>query len=203
VTLPTARPDAERILLVVVDMQRLFGEATPWQSPRFGEILPTIERLVAARPGDVLFTRFLTPAAPEAARGRWRDYYRRWSALTLAEMDPAMLELTPSLRRFVPPAEVCDKTTYSGFESAAFRQALERRRPEALALCGTETDVCVLATALGAIDRGLGVILIEDALTSSSDDAHGAVLEALAPRLPEQIERTGAGSFLSRWAQSR
>jgi nicotinamidase-related amidase len=192
-------PQPGSILLVVVDMQRLFGEATPWQAPRFGEILPTVERLVAARPADTIFTRFMTPATPEAAPGRWRDYYRRWSAVTLAEMDPAMLELVPPLRRFVPPAETCDKTTYSAFESASFRQALERRRPETLALCGTETDICVLATALPAIDRGLGVILITDALTSASDDAHGAVLEALAPRLPTQLECLTAAAFLARW----
>ncbi|MFO1059184.1 MAG: cysteine hydrolase [Dongiaceae bacterium] len=188
------------ILLVVVDMQRLFAEATAWQAPRFGEILPTVDRLAAARPAETIFTRFMTPASPEAAPGRWREYYRRWSSVTLAEMDPAMLELVPPLRRHVPPAEVCDKTTYSAFESAAFRQALARRRPETLAFCGIETDMCVLATALPAIDRGLGVILIEDALTSASDDAHGAVLGALAPRLPTQIECLSAEAFLARWA---
>jgi nicotinamidase-related amidase len=199
---PPPQPDDGPLLLVVGDMQRLFGETTPWQAPRFGAILPTVERLVAARPADTVFTRFLTPSTPEAATGRWRDYYRRWSAVTLREMDAAMLELAPPLSRFVPPAEICDKTTYSAFESEAFRQAVARRRPRALALCGTETDVCVLATALAAIDRGLGVILIEDALTSSSDSAHGAVLEALAPRLPEQIERTTAAALLARWARS-
>jgi nicotinamidase-related amidase len=200
VSVPPQRGDGS-ILLVVVDMQRVFGEATPWQAPRFGAILPTIERLVAARPADTVFTRFLTPESPEAATGCWRDYYRRWSAVTLREMDAAMLDLAPPLRRFVPPAEICDKTTYSAFESEAFRQALLRRQPRALALCGTETDVCVLATALAAIDRGLGVILLEDALTSSSESAHGAVLEALAPRLPEQIERSTAAAFLARWAR--
>jgi nicotinamidase-related amidase len=38
-----------------------------------------------------------------------------------------------------------------------------------MVITGTETDVCVLATVLGAIDFGYWVVLAIDALCSSSD----------------------------------
>jgi PhnB protein len=38
-----------------------------------------------------------------------------------------------------------------------------RRRSDTLILTGAETDVCVLSTALGAIDHGYRVIIVEDA----------------------------------------
>jgi nicotinamidase-related amidase len=38
------------------------------------------------------------------------------------------------------------------------------------------TDVCVLATLLGAIDWGFRVILVADALYSSADQTHDAMM---------------------------
>jgi nicotinamidase-related amidase len=43
-----------------------------------------------------------------------------------------------------------------------------------LVITGSETDVCVLATALDAVDRGYRVILIENAVCCSSDAGHDA-----------------------------
>ena len=40
-----------------------------------------------------------------------------------------------------------------------------------LVLSGAETDICVLSTALDAIDFGYRVILVEDVLCSSSESA--------------------------------
>jgi nicotinamidase-related amidase len=51
-----------------------------------------------------------------------------------------------------------------------WRQA--RRHTDMLILTGAETDVCVLSTALGAIDHGYRVIITEDGVCSSSDQGH-------------------------------
>ena len=53
---------------------------------------------------------------------------------------------------------------------------------ETLAISGGETDVCVLAAALGAIDFGYRVILLKDAVCSGADDTHDASLELLGDR---------------------
>ncbi|MHC2279292.1 hypothetical protein ACVME8_005935 [Bradyrhizobium diazoefficiens] len=37
-----------------------------------------------------------------------------------------------------------------------------------------ETDVCVLSTVLSAVDLGFRVVIVEDALCSSSDVGHDA-----------------------------
>jgi nicotinamidase-related amidase len=193
----------EQTVLVVVDMQRLFEATTSWQVPRLPELVPLIARLIERRPGQTILTRFMTPASPEAAPGSWRRYYHHWSSVILAEMDPALLELVPGLAAFAPPAEICDKTTYSAFASGTFIDSLRQRRAGTLIFCGIETDVCVLASVLGAIDHGHHVVLAEDALASSSDAAHRAVLDLLVPRLDQQIEQVSVASILSRWTSSR
>jgi nicotinamidase-related amidase len=205
VTTPRRRPAPfdDETLLVVVDMQRLFETATSWQVPRLPGLVPLIARLIERRPARTILTRFMTPASADAAAGSWRRYYRRWSSVTLAKMDPALLELVPALAAFAPPGEICDKTTYSAFESASFLDQLQRRRAKTLIFCGIETDVCVLASVLGAIDHGYHVVLAKDAMASSSDAAHQAVLDLLVPRLDQQIQQLSVATILSRWTSSR
>ena len=56
-----------------------------------------------------------------------------------------------------------------------------------LVITGSETDVCVLATALDAVDRGFQVILVEGALCSSSDPGHDALMTLYRTRFSERI----------------
>jgi len=99
----------------------------------------------------------------------------------------------------VPPAEVCDKLTYSPWREPKFDEAMRKHRPDALVISGTETDVCVLATVLGAVDRGYRVVLPVDALCSSSDRSHDALLALYSARFAEQIETANADEILSAW----
>ena len=64
---------------------------------------------------------------------------------------------------------------------------------------GSETDVCVLATVLGAVDLGYRVIVVRDAICSSSDEGHDALLRVYHGRYTEQIETADAESVLRRW----
>ena len=64
---------------------------------------------------------------------------------------------------------------------------------------GSETDVCVLATVLGAVDRGLRVVVVIDAICSSSDEGHDALLTVYHGRFSEQIETATAEMILSSW----
>jgi hypothetical protein len=54
----------------------------------------------------------------------------------------------------LPPATVIDKTRYSAFAEPELVEHLRQRDADALIVSGSETDVCVLATVLDAIDIG-------------------------------------------------
>jgi nicotinamidase-related amidase len=112
-----------------------------------------------------------------------------------------MFGLLPPLRRFTPPAHVIDKWVHSAFEAPEFQPLLDRLAPSVLIFSGVETDVCVLATALTAIDRGYRTILVTDAITSSSAAGHDASLEAVFPRFDMQVETTSTDDLLKQWPQ--
>ena len=96
-------------------------------------------------------------------------------------------------------AKVMEKTAHSAFESPAFVRHLRDRDCDTLILTGVETDVCVLATALVAVDRGLRVILAADAMTSSSQEGHRACLEAIVTRFDMQIETALTEEVAAAW----
>src|SRR5262249_31994550 len=67
---PAGPPPERPATLVVIDMQRAFGESdSPWFTPRFAEVVGPIQRLVAAYRPHIVFTRFVAPAVPAGAGG--------------------------------------------------------------------------------------------------------------------------------------
>ena len=99
-----------------------------------------------------------------------------------------LIQLVPPLAALVPPAIVIDKAHYSPFKERAFLRVLGRLGPDALIISGGETDVCVLAAVMDAVDAGYRVILAEDALCSVSDESHDAMLRQFGARFSQQIE---------------
>ena len=188
-----------RTLHLVVDMQRVFAEDTDWRVPTIAAVIQPILALVRAHPGQTVFTRFMTPSTVDSATGDWQRFYSRWRSVVRDRMDAAMFDLMEPFAPFVPPAEVCDKMTFSAFASANFVTSLARRGTQTLILSGVETEVCVLATALDAVDRGLHVVLATDALTSWSAAGHSAALEAVYPRFDQQIEGATMAAILAAW----
>lgn len=185
--------------LVVVDMQRLFAEATAWQVPTLPAIVPGVCRLVDAHSEAALFTRFVTPPTADDATGRWRRYYERWSAVTLENLPAAMLDLMPELAALAPPDTILDKTTFSSLADGPLAGLLKARGIDTLVLAGAETDVCVLATLLDAVDRGYRVVVAADAVTSSSAAAHAVVIDTVLPRFDQQVDVAGVEQILAAW----
>lgn len=185
-----------KTLHVCIDMQRLFLEPGDWFCPQGPALLPAIARLIEAAPEASLFTRFITPLRAADAPGSWRRYYRRWHAVTRAEAGAGPLELHPALAPFAAPERVFDKTTHDAFDSPAFAGRLAAAKPSALVLSGVETDVCVLATALSAVDLGYRTVIAVDAVASSVPAAHEACLAQVYPRYDQQIELAGVAEIL-------
>lgn len=172
---------------VVIDMQRVVAEPTAWHSPIVMRILPNVLRLSAGLRERTLYARFVAPYDEAAAHGNWKAFYRRWPMITARELDPALIELVEPLAALAQPGQVFDKLGYSIFSAPQVDPALRQADVGTLILSGIETDVCVYASALQAVDLGYFVVLVEDALASPDEDAHRAVIDRLARRLPDQI----------------
>ena len=76
---------------------------------------------------------------------------------------------------------------------------LARSRVDTIIVTGAETDICVLASALGAVDRGYRVVLVTDAVCSSADETHDAMMTFYRQRLGQQVETTETEEVLAAW----
>jgi nicotinamidase-related amidase len=184
---------------ICVDMQRIFSRGGIWETPWMERVLPTIVDLVARHPRRTVFTRFITPRSPEEAPGQWQSYFRRWKIATRHAMDVSQLELVPELARFAPPATVVDKPAYSAFFRSSLSNFLTERGVNTVIVSGAETDVCVLSTVLDAVNIGFRAVLVEDALCSSSDAGHEALMTMYRLRFSEQIDLVTAEALTEVW----
>jgi nicotinamidase-related amidase len=192
-------PLTDRTAHICVDMQNLFAEKTPWHTPWMTRVLPVVTRIAERHPLRTIFTRFIPPRRPDGMPGSWQRYYERWRDLTLERIDPRLIELIPQLAALAPPAEMIDKRVYSPFSEPRLSDLLRRRRIDSLVITGAETDVCVLAAVLDAVDLGYRVVLATDALCSSSDATHDALLTLYRNRFGQQIETASSETILACW----
>jgi nicotinamidase-related amidase len=182
-----------------IDMQNIFARGGIWETPWMERVLPTIVDITARYTARTVFTRFITPVHAQDRPGRWQRYFGKWQCATRAELPLSKLELVPALRRFTPPARVIDKPAYSAFTGSALTSFLSDKAISTLVITGSETDVCVLATVLDAVDLGFRVVIVEDALCSSFDAGHDALMTLYRNRFAEQIELIKADELTSLW----
>lgn len=185
-----------------VDMQNLFAEDTPWRTPWMARVLPNVVSLTRARPERTIFTRFVPAHDVCEAQGSWRRYWEKWSDLTLRRIDRRLIELVPPLAAFSPPAQIVDKRFNSPWFHTDLEERLRRLDCAAIIVSGAETDVCVLSAVLGAVDRGIRVVIATDAICSSSDDTHDALIEVYHKRYSQQIETATVDEILEAWERS-
>lgn len=184
---------------VCVDMQKLFLPGSPWGMDWTERVLPGIVELSRLHAERTVFTRFIPAKNAKSAHGAWARYYRRWAELTLDQGGGALIELAEPLQKFVPPARLLDKRVYSPWTDGSFDKLLREAGVHTLVITGGETDICVLATVLGGIDLGYRVIVVADALCSSTDDQHDALLTLYTERFSEQLEVCRLAEVLEAW----
>src|SRR5262245_46950396 len=173
-------------------MQRAFldpGEAM--EVPAARDIVPQIQSLLALFRGQglpVIFTEFtyaetvpllvghLHPEHRRAAAGAPRGFGRPSSSCLLGE---ANVHVVPDL---APRADelVVTKHYYDGFDGTPLDQAMAAcgGTPH-LVLAGPMTDICVLATVVGGMNREYRMTVVEDATATLSPEIQHAALDVI------------------------
>lgn len=116
--------------------------------------------------------------------------------MTRTRLDPELIDLVPDLSRFVPPGSIEDKSVMSAWHGS-LHVRLQSAGVDALIVTGAETEVCVLATVMGAIDLGYRVIIVADAICSGADSTHDAMIEIYESRFGMQVETVTAADLMA------
>lgn len=182
-----------------IDMQNIFATGGVWETPWMEKVLPVISNIAERYRERTVFTRFVTPQRPEDRPGQWQAYFTKWHAATRAKLGSCELDLVPSLSRYAPPALIVDKPAYSAFFGSGLANLLVEKHVETVVITGAETDVCVLSTVLSAVDLGFRVVIVEDALCSSSDTGHDALMTMYRMRFHGQIDLVCAEELFEKW----
>ena len=92
-------------------------------------------------------------------------------ALLTTQYAQGLGQVVPEIASALPGCDAIDKQRFSCFGSEAFTSALKRMPGDrtTLLLCGMETHICVMQTALSALDQGYIVHVASDAVGSRSD----------------------------------
>jgi nicotinamidase-related amidase len=204
-------PEAGRTALLVVDMQRGFvdpGEAMEVAPAR--ECVPVIGSLVdlfRAKRLPVVFTAFVyspdvpllvgelhpehKPAPPGAPRGVGRP-----SGSCLAGTPSARVidALAPR-----PDEPVVEKRWYNAFAGSALDGVLRARGVTSLVVTGTMTDICVLATVIGAFDREYRVTVVEDGVATLWPEIQRASLDIIGRAYGRVVTAKVVADQISGW----
>jgi nicotinamidase-related amidase len=100
---------------------------------------------------------------------------------------------------YVPPARIVDKAVYFPWTGTDLAARLRNDGIDTVVVSGGETDVCVLATVLGAVDWGFRVVVATDAICSSADQTHEAMMTIYHSRFAEQVETATVNDILIGW----
>jgi nicotinamidase-related amidase len=186
-------------LHLCIDMQMMFAFETKWASESIWYALPTIMKICDKYAPRTAFSRFICPKDLSETSGQWTRFYAEAEGMLCANMDPSMMDLLPELKRFCPPAKIVDRKVFSAMASSALRELLVEQSIDTLVISGFETDVCVLATVIAAIDLGFRIVLVRDALASSNAVGENAALDGIFSRFDQQIEVINSAALFQTW----
>ncbi len=200
-----------RTALLVIDMQRGFldpGEAM--EVPTAREIVPRIQALVTLfreKRLPVVFTEFLYserlpllvgelhPEHKRALPGSPRGFGMPSSSCLEGEASVhTVSDLTPR-----PDELVIRKHWYDAFNGTPLDGALRARGITSLVLTGTMTDICVLASALGAFNREYRIVVVEDAVATLWPEIQRATLDIVRRAFARVVSAKEVADEIALW----
>src|SRR5215211_2299927 len=158
--------------LLVIDMQRGFvDEGQAMEVPAARESVPRIRTLIdafRAKGRPVIFTEFVYSEAAPLLVGDLHPEHRRavpGAAHGFGQPSSSCHENDPSVATvpaLAPRADelVIRKRWYDAFAGTPLDGALRARGVDTLVVTGTMTDICVLATVVGAFNREYGITVV-------------------------------------------
>lgn len=110
----------------------------------------------------------------------WAEQYRKG----LGQTDPAIVTAIGGA------ATPIEKITFGCLADFNLKQAIEATGRKQIILCGIETHVCILQTALAALEGGFEVFIAEDATSSRRASDRDSALRRLAQAgaIPATVE---------------
>ena len=136
-----------------VDMQNLFAEDTPWGVPWMDRVRPMAAKLARHRPDRTVFTRSSRRIVPRTRPALGAGISPDGGSLRASGSIRVFLSSYPNCRTR-SAGVIIDKQVYSPFHDGRLAAYLRERGIDSLVVSGTETDVCVLAAVLAAVDHG-------------------------------------------------
>lgn len=205
------RLERGRTALLVVDMQRGFLDpGAAMEVPEARAIVPTVAGLVALfrqKGLPVAFSQFVySPAVPllvgdlhpehrPAAPGAPTGFGRPSSSCLLG--DPSA-EVVPELAP-APGELAVRKHWYDAFAGTALDGALRARGVGALVVTGTMTDICVLATVVGAFNREYRVTVVEDGVATLWPEIQRATLDIVRRAYGRVVPAKAVAADIAVW----
>ena len=184
-------PEPGRTAFIVVDMQRGFldpGEAM--EVPPARDTVAAIQTLLAlfrARRMPVVFTEFVYSEEVPLLVGRLHSEHQpaklgapRGFGLPSSSCleGTASADTVPDLAP-QPGELVIRKRGYDAFAGTPLDPALRARNVTSLVVAGTMTDICVLATVIGAFHREYRVTVVEDGVSTLWPEMQRATLDII------------------------
>jgi nicotinamidase-related amidase len=173
-------------------------------------MVPRVRALVDAfrdRGQPVVFTEFVyservpllvgalhpehRPAPPGAPRGFGRP------SSSCLEGDPSTVTVEALAPR--PDELVVRKHWYDAFAGTALDGALRARRIGSLVVTGTMTDICVLATVVGAFNHEYRVTVVDDCVATLWPEIQRATLDIIGRAFGRVVPSKDVLAMLAGW----
>ena len=208
------RPEPGRTALVVVDMQRGFVESgEAMEVPQAREVIPTIAALLElfrARRLPVAFSEFTYSERLPLLVGELHPEHkpaRPGVPTGFGVPSSSCLEGHPSAETVAALAPrdgeiVVRKHWYDAFAGTPLDGALRARGVSSLILTGTMTDICVLATVIGAFNREYRITVVEDAVATLWPEIQRATLDIVGRAYGRVVSSKEVAAEISTWGRS-
>lgn len=180
-----------RDLILVIDMQNVYGPGGQWCCPGANRAAEQIRALLdspKAAECDVIFTRFL---ASEAPVGTWKQYNVENAEVNADAYANAMMD---HFHEDLAKYPLYTKSTYSSTEIPEVAEAA--KKAGCVAVAGVVAECCVLATVMALIDMGVSVVYLTDAVAGINKETEQAVELVLSGLEPLHVRRMTVEQYM-------